>query len=242
MITGYLDKLVDAVFPKSIYCICCGNIIDSSRSYCLCDHCMDHIHWNLEMPKKIDDVLFVKCMEYGIYERSIIFSMKYGGHKYIARPGAEIMYDKLVQIGQISDVDFEDDAPDQGANKGSSLSLTSTIVVPVPMYLKKERQRGFNQASLLGEFLARKMKVDFCGDLLVRTRETKAMRSLSPTERMENIKNSIDLNEKYGKIARYKKIILIDDFYTTGSTALECVKSLRRLEPVEILFLAFAAR
>ena len=180
MINKYKNLILDAIFPESIYCICCGNIIDNTRSYSLCDHCMDHIHWNLEEPKIVDGMEFVKCMEYGIYERSIIFSMKYGGHKYIARPGAEIMYDKLVQIGQ---------AEKDPNNSNNPNNKEEQIVVPVPMYYKKERQRGFNQAALLGEMLAPKIGARFIGDLLVRTRETKAMRSLSPTERAENMIN-----------------------------------------------------
>jgi len=41
-----LKTVVELAFPPSLYCACCGNIIDSTRTYSLCDHCMDHFRWD----------------------------------------------------------------------------------------------------------------------------------------------------------------------------------------------------
>ena len=68
------------------------------------------------------------------------------------------------------------------------------------------------------------------------------MRGLSPSERKENIKGTIALNEKYGKILKDRKILLIDDFFTTGSTALECRRVLLTGEPSSVVYLSFAAK
>ena len=68
------------------------------------------------------------------------------------------------------------------------------------------------------------------------------MRGLSPAERRLNVKDKFAVNEKYVKILRGKKILLLDDFYTTGSTAGECFRALKTAEPAEVIFLAFAAR
>ena len=89
------DFLLDCIYPDSLYCICCGNIIDGSRSYSLCDHCMTHLHWTLEDPVTIKGIRLISCVEYGIYERSIIFALKYDGHKYIADTIGEIMADRI---------------------------------------------------------------------------------------------------------------------------------------------------
>ena len=45
-----MDALMDFVYPQNLYCIVCGNFIDRTRKYCLCDHCIRHIEWgNIEV-------------------------------------------------------------------------------------------------------------------------------------------------------------------------------------------------
>ena len=40
-----IERILDIVYPDNIYCICCGSIIDKSRSYSLCDTCLERMHW-----------------------------------------------------------------------------------------------------------------------------------------------------------------------------------------------------
>ena len=213
-----IDKIENLVFPGKLYCICCGNYIDESRTYGICDHCMDHISWCNNPAERRQGMTFVKCMDYGIYERSIIFSLKYNGNRYIAKMVGEIMADRL-----------------------KSLGISGDYIVPVPMYSGKEKQRGFNHAILMGKYLSKYTGIKMLPRCLIRNRETEAMRSLSPEERKQNIKGSIDFNPSYDKMLKNKKIVLIDDFYTTGSTALECRNVLLTQNPSEIIFLAFGA-
>ena len=143
------DVLLDLVYPKSLYCICCGNIIDASRSYSICDHCMDRIRWNVDEPKPMDGFSLLKCCEYGIYERSIIFSLKYNGNRYIADHVADICADRLRAAG-----------------------IKGDAVIPVPLYRSKELKRGFNQSALIAEALAGKTGMSAELRMLVRTRDT----------------------------------------------------------------------
>ena len=100
-----ISKGLDLLYPPALYCICCGNIIDESRTYHLCDHCMAHIRWDGQPPQKVkfaggDGIagvagglvpfLSLRCTQYGLYERRLIFSLKYNGKKYIARDLAQI--------------------------------------------------------------------------------------------------------------------------------------------------------
>ncbi len=215
----YIEKGLSLLFPQNLYCICCGNIIDDSRTYSLCDYCMDHIRWNADDPYERGDMLFMKCMEYGPLERSIIFDLKYNRKRYFARNIAEIMRDRFEISG-----------------------LSADLIIPVPMNKSKQRMRGFNQAALIGRHMSKIMGIECIEDALVRTRNTRPMRGLGPEERAENIAGSIDFNEFYGTIAKGKTVLLIDDFYTTGSTAQECRRALSKSEPKNIIFLAFAAR
>ena len=116
------------------------------------------------------------------------------------------------------------------------------VIVPVPMFAGKERERGFNQAAMIGKYLGKltgKPCYDHC---MVRTEATKPMRGLSPTEREENVKGKFALSEKCDTMLHGKRVLLIDDFYTTGSTARACHQALLAGAPESVTFLAFAAK
>lgn len=211
--------LMELIYPPSLYCVCCGNIIDNSRMYSLCDHCMNHMEWSGYEEKDKDGMRVMWCVHYSLYSRRMIFSLKYSGKRYISRVIAEIMRDKL----ELMEQDFD-------------------LIVPVPVSEERERQRGFNQVALAGKYLAKLTLTECIDHALLRIKDTRPMRGLSPQERQENIKGTIALNEKYGKMLKGRKILLIDDFYTTGSTAGECYRALRKAEPESVRFLAFAAK
>lgn len=220
MISEKVNRVLDLIFPPSLYCNCCGNLIDSTRTYNLCDHCISHVKWDgAREPRIISGLKMLRCTEYGIYERSLIFGLKYNKKRYIARDIGKIMADRLSLTG----MDFD-------------------VIIPVPLYKKKEQERGFNQAALMGKYLGKELGIPCIAHGLVRSRNTRAMRGLSPTERAENVRDSFALNTAFSKQLEGKRILLIDDFYTTGSTARECAHALESCCPEEIVFLAFAAK
>ena len=210
---------MNLLYPPSLYCICCHNFIDDTRYYSLCDHCMEHIQWSGYEEKNLEGLKIFWCAEYSLYSRRIIFSLKYNGKKYVARTIAEIMRDKI----RLLELDFD-------------------LIVPVPVSSEREKKRGFNQVGLMARFLGKLTGKPSIEEALIRIRDTKPMRGLSPEERKENIKGTIALNKKYGKILKDRKILLIDDFYTTGSTALACYEALLESGPAEVVFLSFAAK
>jgi len=212
-------EVLGVVFPQSLYCICCGNIIDKSRSYSICDHCMEHIRWNADDARDIDGMKILRCVDYGIYERSIIFALKYDNHRYIARDIGRIMRDRI---------------------RASEIN-GNHLVVPVPLHPNKKARRGFNQSELIGKYFAKEMGWEMA-DALVRSRETRAMRGLGPEERAKNIEGSIKLVKEKIDLIRNQDIMLVDDFYTTGSTARECMRALSVAGPRRVTLLAFAGR
>lgn len=220
-LAGVADMLLDLLYPDPIYCICCGNIVDESRTYGLCDHCVRHMVWDLGPPKDIGGMEAMRCCQYGIYERTIIFSLKYNGKRYIARHIAEMMRDKLIHENRDRSYD---------------------IIVPVPLHKRKERQRGFNQTALIGKYLSMELGIECVPEALIRVKETRPMRGLSPKEREENIAGCFALGEQAEEQLKGKRILLLDDFYTTGSTANECRKMLLGAEPESVSLIAFAAK
>lgn len=220
-IGGLADKLLGLLYPDPIYCICCGNIIDETRTYGLCDHCVRHMVWDTSEPEIREGMEFIRCCQYGIYERTLIFALKYNNKRYVARHIAEMLRDRLVYAERDRSYD---------------------IIVPVPLYKGKERQRGFNQTALIGKYLSRYLGIQCAPKALIRTRETRPMRGLSPHERRENIAGCFALSDDAEEQISGRRVLLLDDFFTTGATAQECRKELIKAHPAAIGFLAFAAK
>lgn len=219
IIKDNLEKLLDLIYPPSIYCGICGNLIDETRSYSLCDHCVRHILWDTGGICEEQGLKLLRCAEYGLYARSLIFSLKYSGKRYISRSIAEMMRDKLAAAGVYADV-----------------------IVPVPLYSEKENARGFNQTELIGRHLAEFTGMDFAPGTLKRVRATRPMRGLSPTEREQNVYGSFSFVPAYEPMIRGRRVVIIDDFFATGATARECRRVLKEARPAEVLFLSFAAK
>lgn len=89
------------------------------------------------------------------------------------------------------------------------------LVVPVPLSQKRRRRRGYNQADLFGKRFAELCGLTYDANTLVRIRHTAPQKQLSVQERKNNLKNAFKMN---GNVVNLKRILLIDDIYTTGST------------------------
>lgn len=107
--------------------------------------------------------------------------------------------------------------------------FTGFTLVPVPLYPQRERERGFNQAALLGKVIAERLKLPFQDHLLKRTRNTKPQVELKGDERRKNVINAFAIapNILVRQLAD-PNILLIDDVWTTGSTMRICGNVLKR--------------
>ena len=110
------------------------------------------------------------------------------------------------------------------------------MVVPVPLSRERLLDRGFNQADLIGEGLARLMGADYNRDILVRTRHTAAMRSLTPDERRKNIRGAFRVDGNVTGLT----VMVVDDIYTTGSTADAIASVIFEKGAARVIFCTFA--
>jgi len=99
------------------------------------------------------------------------------------------------------------------------------IIMPIPISKKRYKQRGYNQSALIARNLTKILNVDYKENVLVKIKNNKPQSELGQFERSTNVKGVYKLKET-GKINK-KKILLIDDIFTTGSTANECAKVLK---------------
>ena len=101
------------------------------------------------------------------------------------------------------------------------------VITSVPMWRQKERERGFNQAEIIAQLLAKDLQGESL-KVLERTRETKPMFGLPRKARQKNIEGAFRVLHHYTITPLPKKIILVDDVWTTGSTMRESARVLKR--------------
>ena len=112
------------------------------------------------------------------------------------------------------------------------------LLLSVPLHPQRLRERGFNQSLLLARRIAQIHSLPIDATALQRTRHTQPQTELSGPERRKNIRQAFEV-KKTGSIAG-KRILLIDDVFTTGATVQECAKTLLKAgaKQVDVLTLA----
>jgi len=99
------------------------------------------------------------------------------------------------------------------------------ILIPVPLYKNKLKQRGFNQAEEIAKELSKFLKIPIITDALIKIKPTPAQVELDKKQRKNNIKGVFSV--KNPEAIKQKKILLVDDVFTTGTTMEECAKILK---------------
>lgn len=112
------------------------------------------------------------------------------------------------------------------------------FILPVPIHRKRLRERGFNQATLLAKGIAQVGGVPLLTNVLVRHRHTVAQSSLDSEARQQNIIGAFEIRNP--DVIRNKRILIIDDVFTTGATICEAVNELWKADPAEIDVLTLA--
>lgn len=156
---------------------------------------------------------FYRVLSYGSYEgglRELIHLLKYNG----VRPVADVLGHMLAE----------------SLNSLENLwEQPLVLVIPVPLYKAKQRQRGFNQAYLIARAAMKRMparRLELAADVLKRLRDTHSQIGLTSHQRRENLRGAFAVANVQQVTGR--EVILVDDVYTTGATASECARVLRR--------------
>jgi competence protein ComFC len=105
------------------------------------------------------------------------------------------------------------------------------LIVPVPLHPARERERGFNQATLLAELLAAHVGIPM-RPVLERIRYTTTQTAYDRAERMENLAGAFRLRKN--RDVRELRVLLIDDVLTTGSTLSECAGVLKTAGAISV--------
>lgn len=110
----------------------------------------------------------------------------------------------------------------------SQFATTQVIVVPIPLHANKHKQRGYNQAELIAQSFCSVTGLKLHELGLTRQKDTAAQFNLSPQQRQENLNRAFALGAEFCSHRPVKPVLLIDDIYTTGTTARFAAKVLQQ--------------
>lgn len=115
--------------------------------------------------------------------------------------------------------------------------LRPDALLPVPLHRKRRAARGYNQAELLAREIGERLGIPVRTDILIRGRNTAPLKYENPQERQNNLKKAFHIAQNDVKL---KRVVIVDDIYTTGSTMDELSGVLREAGVEEICFVALA--
>lgn len=211
-----MEKIKDLVFLTKNNCYLCRE--EEAEDY-ICHNCRE----NLELiDSKLEDSIeglesVYVSLFYNRYVKKKIKDFKFYDKSYLYKPFAEIMID-TIRKNKLDDVD---------------------IIVPVPIYRDRWKERGYNQAELLSKYIGKSLGIEYRFDIIDKTRNTHPQSKLDIVERKVNLVGSFKGNNL--DYIKDKKILLVDDVTSTGSTLKEVAKLLNTIDNKGVVGLILAS-
>jgi ComF family protein len=218
-----LRALLDLLFPP--LCHACKAFIPDAGDLFLCPNCLDKTSFIVSPlctvcgapflteggvdhpcgPCVIHQPPFI-CRSATILNgpvQDLVHRFKYGNRVHLAEPLGILTATTLA-------ASHEEWAPD--------------LILPVPLHRKRLRQRGFNQSQLIGQVLSKRWKVPLEVGNLRRIRWTEPQTTLDAEARVTNVRGAFDV--KHPERLEGRRVMLVDDVLTTGSTMRACAEAL----------------
>ncbi len=237
MVTKWIEPLITFIYPAA--CRSCRILIGIGQVPYICDECWAKVEWieppwcqRCGIPVHAQDDLtanspvicseclanppsFGKLRAAAFYEptlREAIHLLKYESKRVLAKHLIQLMQHHLPSDSSGEDYD---------------------LLLPIPLHKKRYRKRRFNQSDLIAAGVSNRWNVPVRKDVLVRVKNTVALSRLtSQAERVETINGAFDV--RFPESVQDKRILLIDDIFTTGTTIDEAIRVLQPANPATI--------
>lgn len=210
-IRNAIQSVVNQLFGKDPNCMICGEDVFSPQ-FGMCTNCLETFPF-------ADENLIGKVLTVARYEepvKQLIYDYKYNDQRYLADYLAQMMAAIYLESG-----------------------LEADVILPVPASEKRSRIRGFDHMAYLAERLSENLGISYETNALIRVKDTERLKGLSKSERLIEL-DQVFAVEREDAI-NGKRILLIDDILTTGSTLNACTEVLASYGPKSIHWLTFAA-
>lgn len=212
-----MEKLVNLLFPpECAFCKKLGEII--------CKKCLN----------EVSEIFHVECI---VCQKTIAFGAVHNSHPEVPIQNALSLFDYTNKIRDIIK------AAKYGKKEFAQLRLLSNygakrlkdmgffldkraLLVPIPLHKKKLQSRGFNQAEIIAEAIAKEFGVKTSTKVLQRKKQTNPQYSQNREERKQNLEGAFAIRDRNTPTQTH--IIIIDDIYTSGATLLEAIKAIRK--------------
>lgn len=237
MLKPFFEVVLDALFPP--LCHVCRKFIPAAGELHICQGCRELmspivaplcIVCGIPFAGAGNDHLCGGCstspprfnaaraaLAYEGASRDLIHSFKYRNKTHLRRPLALLTMEVLSEF-------IRSRRPD--------------LIMPVPLHRKKLSTRGFNQALLLGEILSQRLKIPLDRRNLRRTRWTESQVNLAAPDRIKNVKGAFSIRES--DLVKGRRVLLVDDVITTGSTVEECGRVLKAAGATDVTVITVA--
>lgn len=210
-IRSAIQSVVDQLFGKDPNCIICKEDVFNPK-FGMCQNCLDAFPF-------ADENLIGKVLSVARYEepvKQLIYDYKYNDQRYLADYMAQMMAALFLESG-----------------------LEADLILPVPASEKRSRMRGFDHMAYLAERLSDNLGISYETHVLTRIKDTQRLKGLTKAERLIELDQVFALENE--ESLKSKRILLIDDILTTGSTLDACTSVLTKAGPQAVHWLTFSA-
>ncbi|MBR5648387.1 ComF family protein [Pseudobutyrivibrio sp.] len=218
-----INSVVGLLYPKQ--CMSCGKVLlKIEKELGFCGSCLKGVklvgdNCCLKCGKPIDDSIMELCDQ--CQQKNHYFTQNKGVFVYEG-PVKKSMYLFKYSNKRSSGKFFASYAVKKYGKWIKNNKIEA--IVPVPMYKSKMKRRGYNQAEVFANQLSKLTNIPVVTDVITRNRDTVAMKQLRGAKRKKNLLNAFKVPEN---IVQFRKVLVVDDIYTTGTTIDEVSKALK---------------
>lgn len=195
--------------PGPLICQRCGVVLKSGGAHCF--HC--RASKGAEFKCKI----IRSACNFNEFSRGLVYALKYQGIDYVAPYMGNLMARRFAMLAELAGVE---------------------VVIPVPLFKKRLKKRGYNQSELLARSFCKQTNLPLDTTSLIRVRDTGSQTKLGRAARVTNMADAFEVKD--ASSVKGKIILLIDDVATTGSTLEACAQALRKAGAKRVVAFTFA--
>jgi len=216
-----VKHLFNLFYPST--CICCEqNLLDQEKIICIeCRADLPFVENGDFISNQLTlifegRVLIEKGASFLYYHPSgkvkkLIHELKYKNNQEVGVFLGRWFGERLLQSSTFNDLDY---------------------IIPVPLHIKKQQKRGYNQLTKFGKSLSSELHIKYLENILIRNSTTKTQTFKNRVERFKNLMTNFSITDT--TFLKNKHVLLIDDVVTTGATLEACCRELLKTENIKI--------